>query len=90
MPPVIGYLSHGTPEGTAAFVAAVRKGLGEAGLVEGKDVTSELRWALHDADRLPALAADLVHRRVALIVTWSQPWLRAPLPRCRAIGCGSN
>ena len=69
MPPVIGYLSHGTPEGTAAFVAAVRKGLGEAGLVEGKDVTSELRWALHDADRLPALAADLVHRRVALIVT---------------------
>src|SRR6516162_11194256 len=42
--PVIGFLSHGTPEGTAAFVAAVRKGLGEAGLVEGKDVTSELRW----------------------------------------------
>src|SRR6516162_7967526 len=63
--PVIGFLSHGTPEGTAAFVAAVRKGLGEAGLVEGKDVTSELRWALHDADRLPALAADLVHRRSA-------------------------
>ena len=67
--PVIGFLSHGTPEGTAAFVAAVRKGLGEAGLVEGKDVTSELRWARHDADRLPALAADLVQRRVALIVT---------------------
>ena len=42
--PVVGFLSHGTPEGTAAFVAAVRKGLGEAGLVEGKDVTSELRW----------------------------------------------
>ena len=67
--PVIGFLSHGTPEGTAAFVAAVRKGLGEAGLVEGKDVTSALRWARHDADRLPALAADLVQRRVALIVT---------------------
>src|SRR5262245_9798215 len=67
--PVIGFLSHGTPEGTAAFVAAVRKGLGEAGLVEGKDVTSELRWARHDADRLPALAADLVQRRVAVIVT---------------------
>ena len=67
--PVVGFLSHGTPEGTAAFVAAVRKGLGEAGLVEGKDVTSELRWARHDADRLPALAADLVQRRVALIVT---------------------
>ena len=67
--PVVGFLSHGTPEGTAAFVAAVRKGLLEAGLVEGKDVTSELRWARHDADRLPALAADLVQRRVALIVT---------------------
>ena len=66
---LVGFLSHGTPEGTAAFVAAVRKGLGEAGLVEGKDVTSELRWARHDADRLPALAADLVQRRVALIVT---------------------
>jgi putative tryptophan/tyrosine transport system substrate-binding protein len=69
MPPVIGYLSHGTPEGEAAFVAAVRKGLAEAGLVEGKDVTSEFRWARHDADRLPALAADLVQRRVALIIT---------------------
>jgi putative tryptophan/tyrosine transport system substrate-binding protein len=67
--PVIGYLSHGTPEGTADFVAAVRKGLDEAGLIEGRDVTSELRWARHDADRLPALAADLVQRRVALIVT---------------------
>ena len=67
--PVVGFLSHGTPEGTAGFVAAVRKGLGEAGLVEGKDVTSALRWARHDADRLPALAADLVQRRVALIVT---------------------
>src|SRR5262249_17580883 len=68
-PPALGYLSHGTPEGTAAFGAAVRNGLGEAGLVEGKDVTSELRWARHDADRLPALAADLVKCRVALIVT---------------------
>src|SRR5262249_7536351 len=61
-PPVIGYLSHGTPEGAAAFVAAVRKGLAEAGLLEGKDVTSEFRWARHDADRLPALATDLVRR----------------------------
>src|SRR5262249_35883249 len=65
----IGYLSHGTPEGTAAFVDAVRKGLGEAGLVEGKDFASEFRWARHDSDQLPALAADLVQRRVALIVT---------------------
>jgi putative ABC transport system substrate-binding protein len=67
--PVIGYLSHGTPEGTSAFVSAVRKGLGEAGMVEGKDVTSEFRWARHDTDRLATLAADLVQRGVALIVT---------------------
>jgi putative ABC transport system substrate-binding protein len=68
-PPVIGYLSQGTPEGTAAFVAAVRTGLGEAGIVDGKDVTSELRWARNDGDRLPGLAADLVQRRVAVIIT---------------------
>jgi putative ABC transport system substrate-binding protein len=68
-PLVIGYLAHGTPEGTTEFVAAVRKGLGEAGVVEGRDVTSELRWARHDADRLPGLAADLVQRRVAVIIT---------------------
>jgi putative tryptophan/tyrosine transport system substrate-binding protein len=68
-PSIIGYLSHGTPEGTAAFVDAVRKGLGEAGLVEGKDVTSEFRWARHAADQLPVLAADLVQRRAALILT---------------------
>src|SRR5262249_15669103 len=67
--PVLGCLARARQEGPAAFVAAVRKGLAEAGLVEGKDVTSELRWARHDADRLPALAADLVQRRVALIVT---------------------
>jgi ABC-type uncharacterized transport system substrate-binding protein len=67
--PIIGYLSHGTPEGTATFVAAVRRGLGEAGVIEGKDVTSEFRFARHNADLLPGLAADLVQRRVSLIVT---------------------
>jgi putative ABC transport system substrate-binding protein len=67
--PIIGYLSHGTPDGTATFVAAVRRGLGEVGVIEGKDVTSELRFAHHDADRLPGLAADLVQRRAAVIVT---------------------
>jgi putative ABC transport system substrate-binding protein len=67
-PPVIGFLSQSTPEAGAAFVAAVRKGLGEAGMVEGKDFTSEVRWANRDADRLPGLANDLVRRRVAVIV----------------------
>jgi putative tryptophan/tyrosine transport system substrate-binding protein len=66
--PVIGYLTQGTSEGTAALVDAVRKGLGEAGIVEGKDVTSEFRWAGNVADRLPGLAVDLIQRRVAVIV----------------------
>jgi putative ABC transport system substrate-binding protein len=68
-PPVVGYLAQGTPEGSAEFVAAVRKGLGEAGLVEGKDFTTEFRWARFDGDQLPRLAADLVQRRVAVIIT---------------------
>jgi putative ABC transport system substrate-binding protein len=67
--PVIGYLAQGTPEGTADLVVAVRKGLGETGLVESKDFVSELRWASNDADRLPRLANDLVQRRVAVIIT---------------------
>jgi putative ABC transport system substrate-binding protein len=68
-PRVIGYLSQGTPEGSAGFVPAVQKGLGDAGLVEGKDFTSEFRWARYDGDRLPAMVADLVQRRVAVIIT---------------------
>jgi putative ABC transport system substrate-binding protein len=67
--PVIGYLSHGTQEGTATFVAALRKGLGQAGVIDGKDVTSEFRFARHDADRLPSLAEDLVRQRVSVLVT---------------------
>jgi putative ABC transport system substrate-binding protein len=68
-PPVVGYLAQGTPEGGAALVAAIRKGLGEAGMVEGKDFTSEFRWASNNADRLPGLATDLIQRRVAVIIT---------------------
>jgi putative tryptophan/tyrosine transport system substrate-binding protein len=68
-PRVIGYLAQGTPEVGVGFVTAVRKGLGEAGLVEGKDFTSEFRWARNDADRLPELAVDLVQRRVGVIIT---------------------
>ena len=66
---VIGYLAQGTPEGSAEFVSAVRKGLSEAGLAEGKDFTSEFRWARFNADLLSALAVDLVQRRIAVIVT---------------------
>jgi ABC-type uncharacterized transport system substrate-binding protein len=66
--PVIGYLYVGTPEPSAHLVAAFRKGLSEMGFVEGRNVAIEFRFANNDRDRLPELAADLVRRRVAIIV----------------------
>ena len=66
--PVIGYLAQGAQEGSAEFVSSVRKGLGEAGLVEGKDFTSRFSWARFNADLLAGLAADLVQRRAAVII----------------------
>ena len=62
--PVIGYLDPGTPEASAALVAAFRKGLSETGYVEGRNVAVEYRWAHNEPDRRPELAADLVRRQV--------------------------
>jgi putative tryptophan/tyrosine transport system substrate-binding protein len=67
--PVIGYLSSRSTADSTALVAAFRKGLGEAGYVEGQNIAVEYRWADGQYDRLPALVADLVQRRVALLVT---------------------
>src|SRR5436305_7417359 len=67
--PVVGFVYPGTPELSTGVVAAFRKGLGEAGLVEGRNVVVELRFAYGDNGRLPELMADLVHRRVAVLVT---------------------
>ena len=61
--PVIGVLSAGTTSGPA--LAAFRQGLSEAGYVEGQNVAIEYRWAEGHYDRLPALAADLVGRKIS-------------------------
>ena len=67
--PVIGYLEAGSPEASGNLVAAFRKGLSEAGYVEGRNVAVEFRWAHNENERLSDLAADLVRRRVDVIVT---------------------
>ncbi len=66
--PVVGLLGVGSPQSDAFRVAAVRQGLIEAGYVEGRNVAFEYRWAENHNERLPALAAELVRREVAVIV----------------------
>jgi putative ABC transport system substrate-binding protein len=67
--PVIGYLNNGSPESDAPRLTSLRRGLSETGYVEGRNFVIEYRWAGNQVDRLPALAADLVHLRVAVIVS---------------------
>jgi putative tryptophan/tyrosine transport system substrate-binding protein len=67
--PVIGFLSSTSPGPFASYVAAFGQGLGQTGWVDGQNVTIEYRWAEGPYDRLPALAADLVNRKVAVIAT---------------------
>src|SRR5262245_21488766 len=67
--PVIGFMSARSPEDSAHLVAVFRNGLAEGGYVEGQNVIIEFRWARGQYDLLPAMAAELVNRRVAVLTT---------------------
>jgi putative ABC transport system substrate-binding protein len=71
--PVVGVLDSGSPESTGGLLAGFKRGLGEAGYVEGQNVTIEYRWARSRLDQLPGLAAELVRRGVAVIAATRSP-----------------
>ncbi|HEV3498985.1 MAG TPA: ABC transporter substrate-binding protein [Bradyrhizobium sp.] len=83
--PVVGLLSSASSHDYVPMIAAFRKSLGEAGFVEGQNVKIEYVWADEQYDRLPALAADLVHRRVNVIVAATTPAALALKPATATI-----
>jgi putative ABC transport system substrate-binding protein len=71
--PVIGLLDAGSLETRREYIAALHRGLSETGYFEGRNLAVEYRWAEDRLDRLPALAADLVRRQVAVIIATPTP-----------------
>jgi putative tryptophan/tyrosine transport system substrate-binding protein len=71
--PMVGYLSYGSPESDAPRLTGLRRGLNEIGYVEGRNFVIEYRWAGNQAERLPALVADLVQLQVTVIVAAGVP-----------------
>jgi putative tryptophan/tyrosine transport system substrate-binding protein len=68
--PVVGYLAGASREAYSPYIALFLQGLNESGYVQGQNFAIEYRWAENHYDRLPSLAADLVHREVAVIATF--------------------
>jgi putative ABC transport system substrate-binding protein len=71
--PVVGFLNGASPDGYALNLARFLQGLKETGYIDGQNVKIEYRWAEGHYDRLPAMAADLVHRQVSVIAATSTP-----------------
>jgi putative tryptophan/tyrosine transport system substrate-binding protein len=71
--PVIGFLNGQSSEGGAPLLAAFREGLRQEGFVDSVNLRMELRWAAGQFERLPAMAKDLVNRRVTVIAAGSPP-----------------
>ena len=71
--PLIGFLDSKSPEGSGHLVAEFRRGLNGSAFIEGQNVAIEFRWAQNNYDQLPALAADLVRRRVDVIAATGGP-----------------
>ena len=71
--PVIGFLNGASPQPFAHYVAGFRAGLKETGYIDGQNVAIEFRWAEGHYDRLPGMAADLVRRKVAVLVSTGGP-----------------